>query len=219
MPDSATTGHGRRCREQLHHGGDVGAAEHGEHTLLVAALRLKEPIHGPVLGLGVPDLQPREQLPDVRLRRRRRAGGVGQHASTDEQRAVLEVEVQLPEERVDGALRPQLPARRWAPAAPREVGRLGERGGHRLQKLAAQRCSAQRCEGTRATLPLQPHAQIRPTRGSARALPLPPSCCYLASRRPPAADLPPAAARERVRERGLDKEWRRIREREVRLFR
>ena len=68
VPDSATTGHGRRCREQLHHGGDVGAAEHGEHTLLVAALRLKEPIHGPVLGLGVPDLQPREQLPDVPLR-------------------------------------------------------------------------------------------------------------------------------------------------------
>ncbi|KAG2577590.1 hypothetical protein PVAP13_6NG197303 [Panicum virgatum] len=158
VPDSATTGHGRQRREQLHQGGDVGAAEHGEHTLLLAALRLKEPIHGPVLGLSVPDLQPREQLPDVRLHRRRRAGGVGQHASPDEQRAVPEVEVQLPGERVDGALRPQLLARRGGPAAPREVGRLGERGGHRLQQLAAQHCSAQRCEGTGATLPLQPHA-------------------------------------------------------------
>ena len=192
MPDSTTTGHGRRRREQLHHGGDVGAAEHGEHALLVVAQRLEEPVHGPVLRLGVPDLQPREQLPDVRvrrrLRRRRRAGGVGQHAGPDEQRAVPDVEVQLPGERVDGALRPQLPARRWAPAAPSEVGRLGERGGHRLQQLAAQRC-----ERTSATLPLQPHALIRPMRGVRARPPLaallllpclsPPSCCRPASRR------------------------------------
>jgi len=102
--------------------------------------------------------------------------------------------------------------RRSPPVASPHPPALGAAGSGPARRVAATDCSSSQHsaappsaatrEGTRATLPLQPHAQIRPMRGSARALPLPLSCCCPASRRPPAAELPPAAARERVRERG-----------------
>ena len=73
--------------------------------------------------------------------------------------------------------------RRSPPVASPHPPALGAAGSGPARRVAATDCSSSQHsaappsaatrEGTRATLPLQPHAQIRPMRGSARALPLP----------------------------------------------